>query len=75
MLGSGRPFLIEVQNARLSPSDTSICEIERRINCLESRHVSCVAQSLPFCVLGLVIVKAFNTLLHSGYGKKSQGLR
>lgn len=39
MLGSGRPFLIEIQNARLSPSNTSICEIERRINCLESRHV------------------------------------
>lgn len=48
MLGSGRPFLIEIQNARLSPSDTSICEIERRINCLESRHVRCVAHSLPF---------------------------
>ncbi|XP_074373005.1 uncharacterized protein LOC141713470 [Apium graveolens] len=39
MLGSGRPFLIEIQNARLSPSELSICEIERRINCLEKRHV------------------------------------
>ncbi|KAL1820738.1 hypothetical protein ACET3Z_015607 [Daucus carota] len=39
MLGSGRPFLIEIQNARLAPSDVSICEIESRINCHESRHV------------------------------------
>lgn len=48
MLGSGRPFLIEIQNARLAPSDVSICEIESRINCHESRHVSCLAHSLPF---------------------------
>lgn len=40
MLGSGRPFLIEIQNARHVPSDASIEEIERKINSLENKLVS-----------------------------------
>lgn len=39
MLGSGRPFLIEIQNARRVPSDASIKEIERKINSLENKLV------------------------------------
>ncbi|XP_058225538.1 uncharacterized protein LOC131334515 isoform X1 [Rhododendron vialii] len=39
MLGSGRPFLIEVQNARRVPSEMLIKEIERKINSMENNLV------------------------------------
>ncbi|KAF7138274.1 hypothetical protein RHSIM_Rhsim07G0252700 [Rhododendron simsii] len=39
MLGSGRPFLIEVQNARHVPSEMSVKEIERKINSMENNLV------------------------------------
>ncbi|KAL8459209.1 hypothetical protein ACS0TY_036618 [Phlomoides rotata] len=39
MLGTGRPFLVEVQNARTFPSDVLIKEIEMKINSLESKLV------------------------------------
>ncbi|KAI3797028.1 hypothetical protein L1987_39718 [Smallanthus sonchifolius] len=39
MLGSGRPFLIEIQNARHLPSEASIKEMEKKINSLESNLV------------------------------------
>ncbi|KAI8549017.1 hypothetical protein RHMOL_Rhmol07G0318500 [Rhododendron molle] len=39
MLGSGRPFLIEVQNARRVPSEMSVKEIERKINSMENNLV------------------------------------
>lgn len=39
MLGSGRPFLIEIQNARNVPSEMSIKEMEKKINSLESNLV------------------------------------
>ncbi|KAM0014580.1 putative pseudouridine synthase, catalytic domain superfamily, tRNA pseudouridine synthase Pus10 [Helianthus debilis subsp. tardiflorus] len=39
MLGSGRPFLIEVQNARHLPSEASVKEMEKKINSLESNLV------------------------------------
>ncbi|KAL6982632.1 tRNA pseudouridine(55) synthase [Sarracenia purpurea var. burkii] len=39
MLGSGRPFLVEIQNARHVPSEVSIKEIERKINSLENKLV------------------------------------
>nr|GFA56238.1 putative tRNA pseudouridine synthase Pus10 [Tanacetum cinerariifolium] len=39
MLGSGRPFLIEVQNARHIPSEVSIKEMEKKINSLEGNLV------------------------------------
>lgn len=32
MLGSGRPFLVEVQNARIVPSEVAINDIEEKIN-------------------------------------------
>ncbi|KDP36851.1 hypothetical protein JCGZ_08142 [Jatropha curcas] len=32
MLGSGRPFLVEIQNARLVPSESLVKEIETKIN-------------------------------------------
>ncbi|OIT39489.1 PREDICTED: putative tRNA pseudouridine synthase Pus10 isoform X2 [Nicotiana attenuata] len=39
MLGTGRPFLVEIQNARQVPSEVLIKEIERKINSVESRLV------------------------------------
>ncbi|ESQ34758.1 hypothetical protein EUTSA_v10007426mg [Eutrema salsugineum] len=39
MLGSGRPFLIEVQNSRQCPSQKSLTEIEEKINNSEKKLV------------------------------------
>ncbi|XP_065628872.1 uncharacterized protein LOC112006749 isoform X2 [Quercus suber] len=39
MLGSGRPFLVEVQNARRIPSEAFVREIETNINNLENKLV------------------------------------
>ncbi|KAL7175031.1 hypothetical protein ACSBR2_028769 [Camellia fascicularis] len=39
MLGSGRPFLVEIQNARRVPSEMSLKEIEGKINSLENKLV------------------------------------
>ncbi|GFP80133.1 putative tRNA pseudouridine synthase pus10 [Phtheirospermum japonicum] len=39
MLGTGRPFLVEIQNARQFPSDELIKDIEMKINSLESKFV------------------------------------
>ena len=40
MLNSGRPFLVEVQNARRIPSEAFVREIETNINNLENKLVS-----------------------------------
>ena len=40
MLGSGRPVLEEVQNARRIPSEAFVREIETNINNLENKLVS-----------------------------------
>lgn len=40
MLGSGRPFLFEIQNAREVPSELLVKEIESKINSLENKLVS-----------------------------------
>ena len=40
MLGSGWPFLVEVQNARRIPSEAFVREIETHINNLENKLVS-----------------------------------
>ncbi|XP_057772934.1 uncharacterized protein LOC130993573 [Salvia miltiorrhiza] len=39
MLGTGRPFLVEIQNARQFPSDLLIKKIAMKINSLESKFV------------------------------------
>ncbi|KAI3464747.1 hypothetical protein Pfo_021410 [Paulownia fortunei] len=39
MLGTGRPFLVEIQNARQFPSDMLIKDMEKKINSLESKFV------------------------------------
>lgn len=39
MLGSGRPFLIEVQNSRQCPSEQSLKEVEEKINNSEKKLV------------------------------------
>lgn len=43
MLGSGRPFLIEVLNARHVPGEEDVKDIERRINDSENQLVKFVA--------------------------------
>ena len=40
MLGTGRSFLVEVQNARRTPSEAFVREIETNINNLENKLVS-----------------------------------
>ncbi|XP_051139953.1 uncharacterized protein LOC127257534 isoform X2 [Andrographis paniculata] len=39
MLGTGRPFLVEIQNARILPSESLIKNMENTINSLESKLV------------------------------------
>jgi tRNA pseudouridine synthase 10 len=39
MLGSGRPFLVEVLNVRSIPSETEVQQIEERINNSEKKYV------------------------------------
>ncbi|XP_073023000.1 uncharacterized protein [Primulina eburnea] len=39
MLGTGRPFLVEIQNARQFPSDILVKDMENKINSLESKLV------------------------------------
>ncbi|KAL0314492.1 UNVERIFIED_CONTAM: tRNA pseudouridine synthase Pus10 [Sesamum angustifolium] len=39
MLGTGRPFLVEIQNARQVPSDVLVKDMENKINSLESKFV------------------------------------
>lgn len=51
MLGSGRPFLLEIQNAREVPSELLVKEIESRINSLESKLVSQVLNLMWFIFL------------------------
>lgn len=40
MLGTGRPFLVEIQNARQFPSDVLVKDMENKINSLENKLVS-----------------------------------
>lgn len=40
MLGSGRPFLVEILNARQVPSEESVKCIETEINNMENKLVS-----------------------------------
>lgn len=40
MLGSGRPFLVEIQNPRRIPSNVVVKEMETKINNLEHKLVS-----------------------------------
>lgn len=39
MLGSGRPFLLEIQNPRILPSELSVKEIEEKVNSLGCKLV------------------------------------
>ena len=42
MLGSGRPFLVEVLNARSVPSFEDIHEISEKINDSDAKYVSVI---------------------------------
>lgn len=50
MLGSGRPFLLEIQNARQVPSELIVKEIESEINGLENKLVSSNTTAIPACM-------------------------
>lgn len=53
MLGSGRPFLVEIQNALHIPSEAFVKEIEIKINDLENKLVS----SIPiWCITFLLLL-------------------
>lgn len=39
MLGPGRPFLVEVQNARHIPSELFVKDVEKKINNMENKLV------------------------------------
>ncbi|CAN1782032.1 tRNA pseudouridine synthase Pus10 [Linum perenne] len=58
MLGSGRPFLVEIQNARKIPSDAIIKETEIKINSMEKK---------------LVAVKNLKLEANSGWGLMHEG--
>ncbi|KVI07715.1 Pseudouridine synthase, catalytic domain-containing protein [Cynara cardunculus var. scolymus] len=65
MLGSGRPFLIEIQNARNIPSEMSIKEMEKKINSLESNlkeYAALVWISRPIKEDDLQAVSSFKDL-------------
>lgn len=57
MLGSGRPFLVEIQNARQIPSEAIVKEIEARINGLENKLVSLVSSYLENACIGIKLLK------------------
>lgn len=48
MLGSGRPFLVEVQNARHVPSLTSVREFEAKVNNAGNGLVSHLIRNFSF---------------------------
>ena len=50
MLGSGRPFLLEVQKARQVPSEVIVKKIESKINGLENKLVSSDTIFILMCV-------------------------
>ncbi|CAI0435429.1 unnamed protein product [Linum tenue] len=58
MLGSGRPFMVEVQNARRVPSEAIIKETETKINSLEEK---------------LVAVKNLKLEVNNGWGLMHEG--
>ncbi|KAE8057328.1 hypothetical protein FH972_014029 [Carpinus fangiana] len=64
MLGSGRPFLVEIQNARHIPSEALVKEIEIKINDLENKLVG---------VKNLKVVGNEGwTLIHEGEAEKQK---
>lgn len=50
MLGPGRPFLVEVQNARQVPSELSVRDIEKTINSMKNKLVMLQLNWLHFYV-------------------------
>jgi len=74
MLGSGRPFLLEVQNARKVPSEALVKEIETRMNNLGNKLVSLLPNlclSSPFRFV-FPFFMLFHVLCYAvGRGEKS----
>ncbi|KAJ6920992.1 hypothetical protein NC651_014539 [Populus alba x Populus x berolinensis] len=76
MLGSGRPFLVEVQNAREVPSKALVKEIETRMNNLENKLVSLLPNlclSSPFCFV-FPFFMLFHVLCYAVGGVKNLSL-
>jgi len=51
MLGPGRPFLVEMQNARHVPSELLVKDIEKMINNMENKLVMLYLNWGCFCHL------------------------
>lgn len=52
MLGSGRPFLLEIQNSRILPSKVSVKEMEEKINSLGGKSVKVTAHNASsYCLV------------------------
>ncbi|KAF2310169.1 hypothetical protein GH714_007022 [Hevea brasiliensis] len=64
MLGSGRPFLVEIQNARQVPSEALVKEIETKINNLNTKLVA--VKNLK------MVANEGWTLMHEGEAEKQK---
>ncbi|GKV52589.1 hypothetical protein SLEP1_g59165 [Rubroshorea leprosula] len=57
MLGSGRPFLVEIQNACQIPSEAIVKEIEARINGSENKLGSLISGYLETACISIKLLK------------------
>lgn len=64
MLGSGRPFLVEIQNARHVPSEALVKEIEININNLNTQLVRGLPNSILKVFFFLYIFNKKHVLYH-----------
>lgn len=76
MLGTGRPFLVEIQNARQVPSVELINQIQMKINNLENKFVSSVERWYYYFIFSIEVLLWCTMLVFcSGRGQESQGFR
>jgi tRNA U54 and U55 pseudouridine synthase Pus10 len=54
MLGPGRPFIVEISNARVIPSSAEIRKLERDINSLKEGWVSLLSSFLELQMLSMI---------------------
>ncbi len=54
MLGPGRPFIVEISNARVIPSSAEIRKLERDINSLKEGWVSLLSSFLELPMLSMI---------------------
>jgi hypothetical protein len=56
MLGPGRPFIVEISNARVIPSSAEIGKLERDINSLKEGWVSLLSSFLELPMLSMILL-------------------